>query len=124
LFCARTVRCARSCFELATAEGICPCCPPPPLHFRYSTVVISAEDRVARLEACRALLPLEAVLDAQEQAAAVEAEPVAQQEAVAAVAEPVAQQEAVVVAAEPVAQQQAAVVVARSGVRRPEPSVD
>ncbi len=68
-----------------------------PLH-----LVISAEDKVDRLEACTASLPPEA------------AEPVAQQEgaAVAAV-EPVAQQEAVAaaVAVEPDAQQEAAAVV-------------
>ena len=80
-----------------------------PLH-----LVISAEDKADRLEACTALLPPEV------------AEPVAQQEAVAAAAaEPVAQQEVAAAAAEPVAQQEAvAVTAARSGVRQPEPSVD
>ena len=65
------------------------------------------------MEACTALLPLAAPLDAQ------------QQEAAAVVAEPVAQQEAVVAAvAEPVAQQAAVLAAARSGVRQPVPSVD
>ena len=64
-----------------------------PLH-----LVISAEDKVDRLEACTASLPPEA------------AEPDAQQEAVAVAAEPDVQQ-AAAAAAEPVAQQQAAAVV-------------
>src|SRR5260370_1101207 len=81
-----------------------------PLRFHCSAVVISVEDRVDRLEACTALLPLEAAeLDAQQQAAAVEAEPDGQQE-VAAVA--------------PDAQRQEEVTAAQSGLRRPEPSVE
>src|SRR6266404_1044523 len=87
-----------------------------PLRFHCSAVVISVEDRVDRLEACTTLLPLEAAeLDAQQQAAAVEAEPVAQREAEAAAEEvvPDAQQAAVAaVVAEPVAQQQAVEEVA------------
>ena len=59
-----------------------------------------AEDKADRLEACRALLPPEVELDAQQGAVvAAAAEPVAQQEVVAAAAEPVAQQEAVEAAA-------------------------
>ena len=78
-----------------------------PLH-----LVISAEDKVDRLEACTASLPpVAAEPDAQQEAAAVAAEPVAQQEAAVAAAEPVAQQAAAVAAVEPVAQQQAAAVV-------------
>jgi len=65
-----------------------------PLH-----LVISAEDKVDRLEACTASLPPEA------------AEPDAQQGAAAVAAEPDAQQEAAAVAAEPDVQQQAAAVV-------------
>ncbi|MDB5514617.1 MAG: hypothetical protein JWQ17_1375, partial [Tardiphaga sp.] len=78
----------------------------PPFH--RSSGVISAEDRVDRLEACTASLPPEAVeLDAQQEAVAAAAEePDAQQEAVAAAEEPDAQQEAVA-AAEPDAQQEA-----------------
>jgi hypothetical protein len=73
-----------------------------PLH-----LVISAEDKVDRLEACTASLPpVAAEPDAQQ---AVAAEPDVQQ-AAAVVAEPDAQQEAAAVA-EPVAQQQAAAVV-------------
>jgi hypothetical protein len=84
-----------------------------PSRFHCSTVVISVEDRVDRLEACTALLPLAvAELDAQQQATveAEAAEPVAQREAeAAAVAVPDARQEPVAVgaAAEPVAQQEA-----------------
>ena len=71
-----------------------------PLHFHRSTVV-TAEDRVDRLEARTALLPPEAVeLDAQREAAVAAAEPGAQQEAAVAAAEPRAQQ-AAAVAAEP-----------------------
>ena len=113
------------------------------------TLVTLAEDKADRLEACRALLPPEVELDAQQEvvaAAAAEpvaqreaveaaAEPVAQQEALEAAAEPVAQQEAVEAAVEPVAQQEAAVaepgalqavamMAVRSGVRQQEPSVD
>jgi hypothetical protein len=65
-----------------------------PLH-----LVISAEDKVDRLEACTASLPPEAAEpDAQQEAAAVAvaAEPDVQQEA-AAVVEPVAQQQAAAV---------------------------
>ena len=64
------------------------------------TLVTLAEDKADRLEACRALLPPEVELDAQQGAAvAAGAEPVAQQEVVAAaVAEPVAQQEVVAAA--------------------------
>jgi hypothetical protein len=73
--------------------------------------VISAEDKVDRLEACTASLPPEAVeLDAQREAVA--AEPRAQREAAVAAAEPVAQREAVVAAVEPVAQREAAAVAA------------
>ena len=64
------------------------------------------EDKVDRLEACTALLPPEAALDAQQQAAA---EPVAQRQAEEVVAEePVARLEAVVVAAPDVQQEVAA----------------
>ena len=52
-----------------------------PLH-----LVISAEDKVDRLEACTASLPLEAAEpDAQQEAAAVAAEPDVQQQAAAVV---------------------------------------
>ena len=77
-----------------------------PLH-----LVISAEDKVDRLEACTASLPPEAAEPGAQQEAAVAAEPGAQQEAVAVAAEPDAQQEAAAVAAEPDVQQQAAAVV-------------
>jgi hypothetical protein len=60
------------------------------------TLVISAEDKADRLEACTALLPPAAVEPVAQQGA-VTAEPVAQQGAVAA--EPVAQQEVVAAAA-------------------------
>ena len=64
-----------------------------PLH-----LVISAEDKVDRLEACTASLPLEAVEpDAQQEAAAVAAAEPDVQQAAAAVAEPDAQQEAAAV---------------------------
>ena len=77
-----------------------------PLH-----LVISAEDKVDRLEACTASLPPEAAEPgAQQEAAAVAAEPDVQQEAAVAAAEPGAQQEAAVVAAEPDVQQEAAAV--------------
>src|SRR6266404_307232 len=93
-----------------------------PLRFHCSAVVISVEDRVDRLEACTALLPLEAAeLDAQQQAAAVVAEPVAQQQAVEeVVVAPDVQQEVAAVA--PDAQRQEEVTAAQSGLRRPEPS--
>ncbi|PNE23928.1 hypothetical protein BHU16_09930 [Tannerella sp. oral taxon 808] len=99
-------------------------------HFRCSAAVTSVEGRVARLEARRASLPLEAALDGQRQAAVAVAAavgpvaqpeavmaaavgPVAQQEAVAAAAAgPVAQPEAVVAAVEPVARQEAVGVAA------------
>src|SRR3981081_1423219 len=74
-----------------------------PLH-----LVISAEDKVDRLEACTAALPREAAEPDAQQQVAVAAEPDAQQEAAVA-AEPGAQQEAAVAAAEPGAQQEAAV---------------
>jgi hypothetical protein len=77
------------------------------------TLVTLAEDKADRLEACRALLPPEVELDAQQGAV------------VAAVAEPVAQQEVVAAAvAEPGALQAVAMMAARSGVRQQEPSVD
>src|SRR5258708_15172489 len=95
------------------------------LHVHVPSRVISAEDKVDRLEACTALLPQverdaqlrEAAVaepDAQREAAAVAAaEPGAQQEAAAVAAgEPDAQQEAAVAAAEPNAQQEAAVAAA------------
>jgi hypothetical protein len=84
-----------------------------PLH-----LVISAEDKADRLEACTALLPPEvAELDAQRGAVVATAKLVAQQEevVVVAAAEPVAQQEEEVVvaaAAEPAAQQEAGVAAA------------
>src|SRR5258708_32397921 len=63
------------------------------LHFHVPSRVISAEDKVDRLEACTALLP-QVERDAQLREAAV-AEPDAQREAAAgAAAEPGAQQEA------------------------------
>src|SRR6267142_510042 len=74
-----------------------------PLH-----LVISAEDKVDRLEACTASLPpvaaaVAAQPDVQEEAAAVAAEPDVEQEAAVA-AEPDVQQEAAAAAAvEPVA---------------------
>jgi hypothetical protein len=79
-----------------------------PLH-----LVISAEDKVDRLEACTASLPLEAVEpDAQQEAAVAAAEPGVQQEAAAvAAAEPGAQQEAAAVAVAVDAQQEAVAVV-------------
>ena len=70
------------------------------------TLVTLAEDKADRLEACRALLPPEVELDAQQGAV------------VAAAAEPVAQQEVVAVG------QQQVVVVAAPEVRQQEPSVD
>ena len=77
-----------------------------PLH-----LVISAEDKADRLEACTALLPPEvAELDAQRGAV------------VAAAAEPAAQQE--VAAAAPGSRQAVAVTAARSALRSREPSVD
>lgn len=100
-----------------------------------SHLVILAEDKADRWEACTALLPpaAEAEPVAQREAAA-EAEPVSQREAAAAepvaqrvaeeVAEPVGQRKAVTVA-ESVARQQAAEEVpARSELRQAEPSVD
>jgi hypothetical protein len=62
--------------------------------------LISAEGKVARLEACRALLPPEAVeLGAQREAAVAAARPVSAEVVAAAVAAvPVAQPEAAVVA--------------------------
>ena len=82
-----------------------------PLRFHCSAVVISVEDRVDRLEACTALLPLEAAeLDAQQQAV---------EEVVVA---PDVQQEVAAVA--PDAQRQEEVTAAQSGLRRPEPSVE
>ena len=81
-----------------------------PLH-----LVISAEDKADRLEACTALLPPEvAELDAQQGVvvAAAAAKLVAQQEEVVAAAEPAAQQEVAAAAAEPVAQQEAGVAAA------------
>jgi hypothetical protein len=80
-----------------------------PLH-----LVISAEDKVDRLEACTASLPpVAAEPDAQQEAAvAVAAEPDVQQAAAVVAAEPVAQQEAAAVAAEPDVQQEAAAAAA------------
>jgi hypothetical protein len=76
-----------------------------PLH-----LVISAEDKVDRLEACTASLPPVAAEPDAQQAAAVAAEPDAQQ-AAAVAAEPDVQQAAAVAAAEPDVQQAAAAVV-------------
>jgi hypothetical protein len=93
-------------------------------------LVISAEDKADRLEACTALLPPEvAELDARQGVVvAAAAEPVAQSEAaVAAVgpdAQPEAAEAAAAVAVASGARQAVAVTAARSGVRQPEPSVD
>jgi hypothetical protein len=90
---------------------------PPSLHIPCSTVgkpdVISAEDKVDRLEACTALPPQVAAPDVQQREAAA-GEPVAQPEAgVEGAAEPDAQREAAVeVAAEPDAQREAVAEVA------------